>query len=292
MFLLPLLFAPSAFTGQIRNKTNLMRRNVVSTEHAKEVFHLIDTDNSGLICSNELAQVLERLDITATEEEVSALAKYLDVNNDGDICEDDFLSWYKDAAATVATETNAVRQVLKGRRTVHNFDKTPVPDVVLRNAVEAAIAAPNHKMTEPWRFIKLGKDSISRIADLNAAEIMKTDPDKAEKKKKRWEEIPGWCVVTCAKSDDEVQDEEDFAATACAIQNFQLSMWADGVGVKWTSGPITRTKEFADICGIDLETERFVGCLWYGFASGGLGSLVDCVPTRKKSVDSVLSTLP
>ena len=114
------------------------------------------------------------------------MAKYLDVNNDGDICEEDFLSWYQGAAETVATETNAVRQVLKGRRTVHNFDKSPVPDVVLRNAVEAAIAAPNHKMTEPWRFIKLGQNSISKIAKLNASDIAKSNPVKASKKKLPW----------------------------------------------------------------------------------------------------------
>jgi len=264
--------------------------NVVSTDHASEVFHLIDTDNSGVICSNELTEVLERLDILASTEEVGALAKYLDVNNDGDICEDDFLTWYKKAASTVAAETTAIRQALLGRRTVNDFDKTPVPDKILMNAIEAAIAAPNHKLTEPWRFITLGEKSIGKIAKLNAKAIAKKDPEKAKKKQKRWESIPGWCVVTCQKSDDPIQEEEDFAAVSCAIQNFSLSMWADGVGVKWTSGPVTRTKEFAEICDIDTDKEKFVGCLWYGFASGGLGSLA-LSPKRKKSAKSVLTTL-
>lgn len=226
----------------------------------------------------------------ASTEEVSALAKYLDVNNDGDICEDDFLKWYKDAASTVAAETTAIRTALLGRRTVHDFDKTPVPEKILHNAIEAAIAAPNHKMTEPWRFIQLGKKSISKIAKLNAKAIAKKDPEKAKKKQKRWEDVPGWCVVTCAKSDDPIQEDEDYAAVSCAIQNFSLSMWADGVGVKWTSGPVTRTEEFAEICGIDTEKERFVGCLWYGFASGGLSSLEQS-PKRKKSVKKVLTSL-
>lgn len=264
--------------------------NIVSTDHASEVFHLIDTDNSGVICSNELTEVLERLDILASTEEVGALAKYLDVNNDGDICEDDFLTWYKEAASTVAAETTAIRQALLGRRTVNDFDKTPVPDKILMDAIEAAIAAPNHKLTEPWRFITLGKKSIGKIAKLNAKAIAKKDPEKAKKKQKRWESIPGWCVVTCQKSDDPIQEEEDFAAVSCAIQNFSLSMWADGVGVKWTSGPVTRTKEFAEICDIDTDKEKFVGCLWYGFASGGLGSL-PLSPKRKKSAKSVLTTL-
>jgi len=256
-----------------------------------EVFHLIDADDSGHICLDELSSVLQLLDINASSEEVSALAKYLDTDADGEICEDEFVDWYMDAAAIVASETNAVRSALLGRRTVNNFDMTPVPDEVLKSAVEAAIAAPNHKLTEPWRFVQLGQETISKIAELNAQDISKKDPEKGAKKKKRWESIPGWCVITCAKSDDDIQQEEDLMATACAVQNFQLSMWADGVGTKWTSGPITRTAEFADICGIDLEKEKFVGCLWYGFASGGLGSL-EKGPMRRKNVDDVLSSLP
>ncbi len=293
MFLLGPLSIPFLFvstkSSYLRTRTS-SSLNIVSTEHAKEVFHLIDTDNSGLICSDELSSVLGRLDIHASEEEVSALAKYLDVNGDGDICEEDFLTWYQESASTVASETNAVRQALLQRRTVNDFDKTPVPDLVLRNAIEAAIHAPNHKMTEPWRFIKLGPETISKIAELNASEISKKDPEKGAKKKARWEAIPGWCVVTCQKSEDEVQQEEDLAAVACAIQNFQLSMFADGVGVKWTSGPITRTTEFAELCGIDINKEKFVGCMWYGFATGGFGQVNR--PTRKKSIDDVLSSMP
>lgn len=70
----------------------------------------------------------------------------------------------------------------------------------------------------------------------------------------------------------------------------QLSLWSEGVGSKWTSGPVQRTPEFAEICGVDLEKERVAGVIWYGFASGGL---VNADPKRrKKGVDDVLSSLP
>ena len=145
-------------------------------------------------------------------------------------------------------------------------------------------------MTEPWRFIHLGDETISKIAALNAAEIAKKDPIKGEKKKARWEAIPGWCVVTAAKSDGGLQEREDFAATCCAIQNFMLSLWAEGVGTKWTTGPITRTVEFAELCGVDPGTEEVAGCIWYGFASGGLESVP--LPKRKRSIENVTSTRP
>ena len=67
-------------------------------------------------------------------------------------------------------------------------------------------------------------------------------------------------------------------------------MWSEGVGTQWTNPPVVKTREFADICGIDTSKERVAGIVWYGFASGGL---VNADPKRrKKGVDDVLSSLP
>lgn len=188
-------------------------------------------------------------------------------------------------------KSQAVHDALVGRRTVNNFDTTTkVPFDVVERAVEAAVHAPCHGMTEPWRFIHLGDETISKIATLNAAEIAKKDPDKGAKKQKRWEAIPGWCVVTSAKSDGGLQEREDYAATCCAVQNFMLSLWAQGVGTKWTTGPVTRTDEFAALCGIGPDREQVVGCVWYGYASEGLENVP--TPRRKKSLTDVSSTRP
>ena len=187
-----------------------------------------------------------------------------------------------------------VHETLIGRRTVNNFDpsRTVDPEIV-QKAVEAAIYAPCHKMTEPWRFIHLGTQTIEAIAKLNAASIAQKDPAKAKKKQKRWQAIPGWCVVTCVKSpSDAVQEREDYAATACAIQNFMLSLWSQGIGTKWTSGPITRTKEFADLCGIDLTTADVVGCIWYGYAVGEDGLQSMPAPKRRLGLEEVTSYRP
>lgn len=180
-------------------------------------------------------------------------------------------------------------KALTNRRTVNNFETTTVSDDVVKRAIEAAIHAPCHKMTEPWRFILLGDETISKIAALNAAEISKKDLAKGAKKKKRWEAIPGWCVVTSAKSDGGLQEREDYAATCCALQNFMLSLWAEGVGTKWTTGPITRTNEFAELCGVDPNAEVVVGCIWYGFASN---KEPIPVPKRRKSIEDVTSRRP
>jgi hypothetical protein len=106
-----------------------------------------------------------------------------------------------------------------------------------------------------------------------------------------WTTIPGWCVVTTKLTPDDAQvEQEDFKSTCCAVENFLLSMWSEGIGTKWTSGPVQRTKEFAQLCHVDTEKERVAGCIWYGFPKGGL---VNADPKRrKKSVDDVLSSIP
>ena len=168
-----------------------------------------------------------------------------------------------------AAALSPVHEALRTRRTVHNFDNSrDVPDEVLHRAIEAATYAPNHKMTEPWLFRRLGTDAIAAIASLNAASI--ADPEKAAKKAKRWAEIRNWLVVTSRITPgDELLTREDYAATCCAVQNLQLSFAADGIGTKWTSGDIQRTPEFERICGVDGDAECVCGVIWYGYAADG-----------------------
>ena len=188
-----------------------------------------------------------------------------------------------------AKALSPVHEALRTRRTVHNFDNDrAVPDEVLHRAVEAATYAPNHKMTEPWLFRRLGRDAIEAIASLNAASI--ADPAKAAAKAKRWADIKNWLVVTSRITPgDDLLTREDYAATCCAVQNLQLSFAADGVGTKWTSGDIQRTPEFERICGVDGNAECVCGVIWYGYAADGAAP---AAPRRKLGVDEVLVSIP
>jgi len=262
-------------------------------EHARELFTLVDTDNSGTICESELGALLAGLEIETTSDEAKNLFAFLDKDGDGELSfDDEFKPWYDSILESTLMNRDIVQKALLSRSTVNDFDPSlHVSDHVLHRAIQCAIAAPNHKITEPWRFIKLGNETITKIATLNAQSIK--DPEKAEKKRVRWENIPGWCVVTSRLSNDcKVLEMEDYAATCCAIQNFMLSMWIEGVGTKWTSGDITRTQGFADLCGIDVETEQVVGCIWYGFASIADGRKELKEKKRKKGLEDVLTELP
>ena len=180
-----------------------------------------------------------------------------------------------DAAWEAQSTSDTFRHLLMSRRTVNGFDPNhPVSDEVLKRAVECAIAAPNRSGSEPWRFIKVGPDTVEKLQTLNARVIMAGGDKVISRQQSKpllpdvWTEIPGWCVVTSLRSPDDPETElKDFRSTSCAMQNFMLSMWSEGVGSKWTEGPTQKTQQFADLVGIDTDTEKVVGILWYGFPS-------------------------
>ncbi len=55
-----------------------------------------------------------------------------------------------------------VDHLIKSRRTVRDFVSDSIDDSTLRELIEAAIWAPNHRMTGPWRFFVLKKGGGSR----------------------------------------------------------------------------------------------------------------------------------
>ncbi|MDJ0940042.1 MAG: nitroreductase [Woeseiaceae bacterium] len=186
-------------------------------------------------------------------------------------------------------ETQDVREfaeVIRGRRTINLYLHTPIPADLVRDAIEAATWAPNHHVTEPWRFYLFGKETIERCLDLVYEIVLENkDEKKAAFKRQSWSEKPGWLLVTCKRSEDALLQQEDYGACCAAVQNLLLYLWKLGIGSKWTSGPITRDPRLAEIAGYDPDEEFVVGLIWFGYPK--------VTPEQaRKPLDEVLSVLP
>jgi len=246
----------------------------------KQIFNQIDVDGSGEICESELQELLNSLGLVATQDEVKALFRSLDSDGGGTICFDEFSTWYNLTLETclldpTTSAPSAILENLKTRRTVNDFSNREVSSDLVVEALQAATMAPNHRRTEPWRFISLGQNSIDKVSALNPP------------KQSRWSSIKGWMVFTSPLShSDPLLEKEDYAAVCCAIQNFSLALWAHGVGTKWTTGDVTRSQEFNEICGIDASKETLVGCVWYGYPEAEVKDV-----KRRKPLSTVLSEL-
>lgn len=175
---------------------------------------------------------------------------------------------------------------IRGRRTVDQFtDDIPDP-AIIREAVELARWAPNHHLTQPWRFYTLGPATQSAIVDLNTRLVAERKGDEvAAAKRERWQAVPGWLAITCVIDDDPDTAREDYAACACAIQNMSLYLHSAGLGSKWISGEATRHPDLARILDIDPGREYCVGLLWYGYPKRRPRS-------QRSDLDTILAARP
>src|SRR4051812_24242487 len=95
---------------------------------------------------------------------------------------------------------------IRTRRTHKAYAPEPVDRETLAELLELARWAPNHHVTNPWRFRVIGPRALER---LKAA----AGPDAGPK----LDRAPTLVVTSyVASPDDPVQDEEDLAATAAA----------------------------------------------------------------------------
>ena len=88
--------------------------------------------------------------------------------------------------ASAAQRAVALNNLLARRSTVKYDSSKAVPEAVTKAALEAAILAPNHFLSEPWRFYTAGPETKAKLCGLN------------EDKRKAAEGVPEWLVVTLA----------------------------------------------------------------------------------------------
>ena len=146
-----------------------------------------------------------------------------------------------------------IEQAIRGRRTHKAFRPDPVPRELLDELLELARWAPNHHLTNPWRFRVLGPEALERLKDAAGAEAaMKLD------------RAPTLVVATQVRSQDPVQDEEDLLAAGCAVYAVLLAAHGRGLVGYWRTPGVMRTPEGLRAVAVP-PTERVVSLIHLGW---------------------------
>ena len=161
---------------------------------------------------------------------------------------------------------------IERRTSVRRFRPDPVPRATIERLLDAAVRAPNHKLTEPWRFAVLTGGAKARLADLQAAHRAKRYDDPAgpearaaaDKKRRETVDTPAVVVAMCATSSDDVTREEDYGATMMALGNLMTAAQSLGLGTYLRTGGIMRDPGLADLVGLPPGF-RVVGVLSLGY---------------------------
>jgi nitroreductase len=146
-----------------------------------------------------------------------------------------------------------VEEAIRTRRTHKVFAHEPVPRELLDELFELARWAPNHHLTNPWRFRVLGPESLQRLKQA-------AGPEAAGK----LDRAPTLVAVTAVRSQDPIQDEEDLLATAIATYLVLLSAHARGLVGYWRTPGVLRSEDGLAALGIGAD-ERFVGLVHLGW---------------------------
>ncbi|HEX2160893.1 MAG TPA: nitroreductase [Thermoleophilaceae bacterium] len=143
---------------------------------------------------------------------------------------------------------------IRGRRTHKAYAPNPVDRPLLDDLFDLARWAPNHHLTNPWRFRVLGPDSLTR---LKAA----AGPEAAAK----LDRAPTLVCASVKLTGDPVQDEEDLCAAACAVFIVLLAAHDRGLAGYWRTPGVLRTPDGAAAVGMDRD-ELFVALIHLGYA--------------------------
>jgi nitroreductase len=145
-----------------------------------------------------------------------------------------------------------VEEAIRTRRTHKAYRPEPVDRPLLEELLDLARWAPNHNLTNPWRFRVVGPNALERLKEA-------AGPEAAAK----LDRAPTLVVCSCALSGDPVQDEEDLHAAACAAYIVLLAAHGRGLAGYWRTPDVLRTPEGRAAVGIP-EDERFIGLIHLG----------------------------
>lgn len=176
-------------------------------------------------------------------------------------------------------------EAIRNRRTIGR-SAGDVSREAIRELIEAATWAPNHKMTQPWKFNVLTGTARERLGAVwGAAAAAKADPAaKAavqEGEAKKPMRAPVVIVVSTCTAANRVTAEEDLTATAAAVQNLLLAAHAKGLSAAWKTGKIMYSSEVKQFLGLDPD-DRLVAFVYLG------AQALEDAPVKVRNVDTAI----
>src|SRR3954471_9375207 len=143
-------------------------------------------------------------------------------------------------------------EAIRTRRTHRAYAREPIDRDTLGELLELARWAPNHHLTNPWRFRVVGPETLARLKQA-------AGPEAAAK----LDRAPTLVIASVKRTGDELQDEEDLLAGGVAAYIVLLAAHARGLVGYWRTPGVLRTREGRAAAGIP-DGEHPLGLLHLG----------------------------
>jgi nitroreductase len=170
----------------------------------------------------------------------------------------------------VGSEATIVLEAIRSRRSIGKVDTERPSRETIARLIEAARWAPNHHLTEPWRFFVLTGQARRDLGEA-MARAQHGDPasDEALAAFERTANKPLRAPVVIAVAvqpspDARIPEVEELAAGAAAVQNLLLAAHALGLGAIWRTGEPCYHPTIRTFFGLD-ERARLLGFVYLGY---------------------------
>lgn len=175
--------------------------------------------------------------------------------------------------------TTELNTLIRYRRSIfqQQFSGERVPDEVVKQMLENANWAPNHRLTEPWRFIVYTGEGIRKLAEVQAAIYKSVTEADGTYKEDRYQNLltkpmmSSHIIAIAMKRDEKksVPEIEEVGAVYCAVQNMYLTMTAYGVAGYLSTGGVTYFEESKEAFGLGAE-DKLIGFFHLGMPKGNV----------------------
>lgn len=172
-------------------------------------------------------------------------------------------------------------EAIESRSSIRTFAPDEPSRAQVGRLLDAAVRAPNHKLTQPWRFVVVRGEAKRRYAEIRREHrARKVEPGEAgaaakiEKTYREHLDTPLFIFVLQRLTDDAVRREEDYASVMMAIQNLMVAATAEGLGSYLRTGGILEEPAVRELVGA-AAGERVAGIVSLGRPAG------DPVRTRR-----------
>lgn len=162
-----------------------------------------------------------------------------------------------------------VGEAIRGRRSIGRLAGA-VSRQAIAELIGGAVRAPNHHLTEPWRFTVVQGEGRRRLGEFwgkRAAEVAGLSGEAAEKyaegESGKTLRAPVLIVVSVRTDPDPVVASEDQSAAAAAIQNILLAAHGCGLGAIWRTGKMVYDDAIKRFLGLD-PSDRILGVVYLG----------------------------
>ena len=168
-----------------------------------------------------------------------------------------------------------VKQAIRERRSTLLFDRSrAVPRAQIEELLKLSVWAPNHKLTQPWRFSVLDHAALREMAravftEMTEAGLMPADENLDE----HLDQFPPMAVIVSQSPprdpDDPEMALEDYASCCCVAQNVMRAAHAEGIGTMWLTGPLAGARLVAKALGLESDS-RIVALIAVGYPQEGV----------------------